>query len=112
VIESPWIALAIGASIAAACMTALWLIQVRTHDATLVDIGWAYFFEWLLWVGWAVIATAAPWGWMTPALLLLLLFTITGIRPTEEQALRSRGEDYRRYQRETSVFVPSFPKRA
>jgi steroid 5-alpha reductase family enzyme len=49
---------------------------------------------------------------MTPALLLLLLFTITGIRPTEEQALRSRGEDYRRYQRETSVFVPSFPKRA
>jgi steroid 5-alpha reductase family enzyme len=44
VIESPWIALAIGASIAAACMTALWLIQVRTHDATLVDIGWAYFY--------------------------------------------------------------------
>jgi steroid 5-alpha reductase family enzyme len=73
-----------------------------------------YFFEWLLWVGWAVIATAAPWGWlgwMTPVLLLVLLFTITGIPPTEEQALRGRGEDYRRYQQETSVFVPWFPKR-
>ena len=65
----------------------------------------------MLWVGWAVIATAAPWGWlgwMTPALLLVLLFTITGIAPTEEQAVRSRGEDYLRYRRETSVFVPWF----
>lgn len=265
-ISSQWIALAIGAAIAVACMTALWLIQVRTSDATLVDIGWAYeigivgvvyaivadgavchrilvgvlaaiwslrlgtylvvdrllrhegedgryrdlrrrwtergisvnfrffvffqaqallvvwfavpmllvaynpsgsiepleiagtllfalglalnvlsdrqlacwrtdpanhgrtcraglwrysrhpnyFFEWVLWVGWAVIATAAPWGWLgwtTPALLLVLLFTVTGIPPTEEQALRSRGDDYRRYQRETSVFVPRPPKR-
>jgi len=73
-----------------------------------------YFFEWLLWVGWGLIASAAPWGWlgwMTPALLLVLLFTVTGIPPTEEQALRSRGEDYRRYQHETSIFVPWFPKR-
>ena len=51
-------------------------------------------------------------GWMTPALLLVLFFTITGIPPTEEQALRSRGEDYRRYQQETSIFVPWFPKRS
>jgi steroid 5-alpha reductase family enzyme len=74
-----------------------------------------YFFEWVLWVGWGFIASAAPWGWlgwMTPALLLGLLFTITGIPPTEEQALRSRGEDYRRYQQETSIFVPWFPKRS
>jgi steroid 5-alpha reductase family enzyme len=73
-----------------------------------------YFFEWVIWVGWGFIASAAPWGWfgwMTPALLLVLLFTITGIPPTEEQALRSRGEDYRRYQRETSIFVPWFPKK-
>jgi steroid 5-alpha reductase family enzyme len=73
-----------------------------------------YFFEWTLWIGWALISTAAPWGWlgwMTPLLLLALLFTVTGIPPTEEQALRTRGEDYRRYQRETSVFVPWFPRR-
>jgi steroid 5-alpha reductase family enzyme len=74
-----------------------------------------YFFEWTLWIGWGLIATAAPWGWlgwMTPLLLLTLLFTITGIPPTEQQALRSRGEDYRRYRQETSVFVPWFPKKA
>ena len=73
-----------------------------------------YFFEWVLWCGFAFIASTAPWGWlgwMTPALLLLLLFTVTGIPPTEEQALRSRGDDYRRYQRETSIFVPWFPKK-
>ena len=73
-----------------------------------------YFFEWTLWIGWGLIATSAPWGWlgwMTPLLLLTLLFTITGIPPTEEQALRSRGEDYRRYRQETSVFVPWLPRK-
>ena len=37
---------------------------------------------------------------------------IVRIPPTEEQALRSRGEDYRRYQQETSIFVPWVPKRS
>lgn len=73
-----------------------------------------YFFEWLVWVAFALAALAAPWGWLglvAPALLLFLLFRVTGIPATEEQALRSRGEDYRRYQQETSAFVPWFPKK-
>jgi steroid 5-alpha reductase family enzyme len=73
-----------------------------------------YFFEWLVWVAFAMIATPAPWGWLgwlVPALLLFLLFRVTGIPATEAQALRSRGDDYRRYQSETSVFVPWFPRR-
>jgi steroid 5-alpha reductase family enzyme len=37
---------------------------------------------------------------------------VTGIPATEEQALKSRGEAYREYQRTTSVFVPWFPKKA
>jgi hypothetical protein len=36
---------------------------------------------------------------------------LAGIPPTEEQALSSRGEDYREYQRTTSAFVPWFPKK-
>jgi steroid 5-alpha reductase family enzyme len=36
---------------------------------------------------------------------------VTGIPPTEAQALASRGEEYRRYQRTTSVFIPWFPKK-
>jgi steroid 5-alpha reductase family enzyme len=32
------------------------------------------------------------------------------VPPSEESSLRSRGEEYRRYQRETSSFVPWFPR--
>jgi steroid 5-alpha reductase family enzyme len=72
-----------------------------------------YFFEWLVWVAYFVFALASPWGWATlycPALMLLFLFRVTGIPATEEQALRSRGDDYREYQRTTSAFVPWLPK--
>ena len=68
-----------------------------------------YFFEWLHWVGWAVIALGSPTGWVAlvvPVFLLVLLFRVTGIPETEAQALRSRGDDYRRYQEDVSVFVP------
>jgi steroid 5-alpha reductase family enzyme len=72
-----------------------------------------YFFEWLIWVGYAVAALRAPYGFTalaSPLLMLYLILKVTGIPPTEERALRSRGEDYRRYQRTTSAFVPWFPK--
>lgn len=68
-----------------------------------------YFFEWLMWVAYALIATSAPhgmWAWTAPALMLLLVLKVTGIPPTEARALRSRGDDYREYQRTTSAFVP------
>lgn len=73
-----------------------------------------YFFEWLIWVAYALYAMAAPWGWLAlicPALMLFFLFRITGIPATEAQALRSRGDEYRAYQQNTSAFVPWFPKR-
>lgn len=72
-----------------------------------------YFFEWITWCGVALVATAAPWGWLAwivPAGLLSLLFRVTGIPATEAQALRSRV-DYAEYQRATSVFVPLPPRR-
>jgi len=46
-----------------------------------------------------------------PLILLYLFFKVTGIPPTEAQALASRGEDYRQYQRTTSVFIPGFQKK-
>jgi steroid 5-alpha reductase family enzyme len=73
-----------------------------------------YFFEWLIWVGYAVFAIGSPWGWLgllSPALILYFLLGVTGIPATEEQALRSRGVEYRAYQRTTSAFVPWFPKK-
>jgi steroid 5-alpha reductase family enzyme len=79
--------------------------------------GWSrhpnYFFEWLHWVAWAVIAFSSPYGWVAiavPLFLLVLLFKVTGIPETEAQSLRSRGDDYRRYQEEVSVFVPLPPR--
>ena len=47
-------------------------------------------------------------GLMQPILYLILF--VTGIPPSEEQAVKSRGDDYRRYQRETSAFVPLPPR--
>ena len=72
-----------------------------------------YFFEWVMWLSYFVYACASPWGWVTvyaPALMLHFLLNVTGVKITEEQCLRSRGEDYAKYQRETSMFVP-LPKR-
>jgi steroid 5-alpha reductase family enzyme len=74
-----------------------------------------YFFEWLIWVAFALFALDSPNGWaglISPALMLYFLFKVTGIPATEAQALRSRGEDYRRYQQTTSAFVPWFPRRS
>jgi steroid 5-alpha reductase family enzyme len=74
-----------------------------------------YFFEWVHWFAYVVMAIGAPWGWVAwsgPALMLLFLFKVTGIPHTERQALASRGEDYRRYQQETSIFIPWFPRKA
>ena len=74
-----------------------------------------YFCEWLVWVGYFVYALGSPGGWIAvyaPALMYLFLTRITGIKATEEHALRSRGEDYRQYQRTTNAFFPWFPRRA
>jgi steroid 5-alpha reductase family enzyme len=73
-----------------------------------------YFFDWLVWVAYAVFALTSPWGWIaliSPALMLYFLLSATGIPATEAQALRSRGDEYRAYQRTTSTFVPWFPKK-
>ena len=39
-----------------------------------------------------------------------LLIRVTGIPYNELQALRSRGEAYRGYQKTTNAFIPWFPK--
>lgn len=71
-----------------------------------------YFFEWVHWCSYIPLAAASP-AWWVPvfnagALLYLILF-VTGIPPTEAQAVKSRGDDYRQYQRTTSAFIPWFP---
>jgi steroid 5-alpha reductase family enzyme len=74
-----------------------------------------YFFQILTWVAFALMATAAPWGWLgwlSPVLITASILFVTGIPPTEAQALKSRGEAYREYQRRTSPLIPWFPRRS
>jgi steroid 5-alpha reductase family enzyme len=76
-----------------------------------------YFFEWLHWFTYVFLAIGAGPGWtiaslLGPALMLGSLRWITGIPYTEAQALRTRGDDYREYQRTTSALIPWFPQRS
>ena len=73
-----------------------------------------YFFEWIHWWAYAVLAAGSPLAWLAwtgPPLMLFLLYRVTGIPYTEKRALATRGDDYRRYQRATSPFFPWFPRR-
>lgn len=72
-----------------------------------------YFFEWLIWLSFSLFALSSQNGWIgliSPALILYFLLRVTGIPATEAQAVRSRGDEYREYQRTTSAFIPWFPK--
>jgi steroid 5-alpha reductase family enzyme len=73
-----------------------------------------YFFEWLHWWAYVVMALGAP-GWpltlIGPIGMGWTLLTFTGILWAERQALRTRGEEYREYQRTTNAFLPWWPKR-
>jgi steroid 5-alpha reductase family enzyme len=89
----------------AVCRVGLWSVSRHPN----------YFGEWLVWCAYAALAIRAPLGALAlvaPASILFLIVKVTGIPPTEAQALRSRGDAYRRYQREVPSFFPWFPKRS
>jgi steroid 5-alpha reductase family enzyme len=73
-----------------------------------------YFFEWVVWVGYAVYASGSPSGWLawlSPALMYHFLVNVTGVPMTEELSVKSRGDAYRQYQRTTNAFFPG-PRKA
>jgi steroid 5-alpha reductase family enzyme len=95
----------------------------RDHKGKVCDSGlwsWSrhpnYFFEWCVWLGYAIHGLAFyPYGVIAivpQALLLCSILFVTGIPPTEKQSLASRGDLYRAYQARVSKFVPSPPKRS
>lgn len=74
-----------------------------------------YFFEWLHWFAYAVIAATSAWWWVAlagPVMVYLFVVHVTGIPWTEQQALRTRAEAYRQYQRTTPAFFPRVPRGA
>lgn len=72
-----------------------------------------YFFEFVVWIGIFVVACGVPYGWIgcvAPALILWTLLRVTGIPTIEEHALRTKGNDFKSYQNEVSIFFP-LPRR-
>ena len=85
------------------CRDGLWRYSRHPND----------FFEWCHWFGYVALAWGSPLAWLSwlgPVLMYVFLRWISGIPFTEQQALRTRGDDYREYQRRTSAFFPWFPK--
>ncbi|MBA3679957.1 MAG: DUF1295 domain-containing protein [Bacteroidetes bacterium] len=72
-----------------------------------------YFFQFSIWISVLIFALPSPYGWLAvicPLSIGYLIFKVTGIPMTEEQAVRSKGEAYKEYQRTTSAFMPWFKK--
>ena len=90
-------------------------VEDRTISNASIAAG-NYFFEWCVWIGYAVYCFAfGAWGLVAlapQAIIFASIWGVTGIRPTEAQSIRSRGDVYREYQKRVSKFVPMPPKRA
>ncbi|WP_456754715.1 MULTISPECIES: DUF1295 domain-containing protein [unclassified Bradyrhizobium] len=73
-----------------------------------------YFFEWVCWLAYPLIAIDAwyPAGWITllaPACMYWVLVHVSGVPPLEQHMVRSRGQQFRDVQARTRPFFP-FPK--
>ena len=79
--------------------------------------GWSrhpnYFFEWLGWLAYPVIAIdlsgAWPLGWaslVAPVVMYVILRYLTGVPPLEKAMLASRGDAYRNYQSRVGALLP------
>jgi steroid 5-alpha reductase family enzyme len=76
-----------------------------------------YFFEWLGWVAYPLLAIDLSggwyWGWLAvsgPAFMYWLLVYVSGIPLLEKQMLQARGAAYTAYQARVSPFFPLPPK--
>jgi steroid 5-alpha reductase family enzyme len=74
-----------------------------------------YFFEWLCWVAYPLLAIDLsgqnPFGWLSlaaPAVMYWVLVHVSGIPPLEAHMLRTRGAQFRALQARTRPFFP-FP---
>jgi steroid 5-alpha reductase family enzyme len=78
-----------------------------------------YFFQWLGWLSYPVIALASvpvfPWALLTLSAavwMYWLLVHVSGIPPLEQHMVKSRGEIFRAYQMSTNAFFPGPTRRA
>jgi steroid 5-alpha reductase family enzyme len=73
-----------------------------------------YFFEFLFWCGWPLIAFGFPTGLIAlagPAFIYWLLVHVSGVPPLEQQMRASRGAAFDAYARRVNCFFPGPPRR-
>ncbi|RZJ45010.1 MAG: DUF1295 domain-containing protein [Brevundimonas sp.] len=76
-----------------------------------------YFFEWLGWCAWPVMAINLsgdwPWGWLAlsaPIYMYWLLTRVSGVPPLEAHMKKTRPEAFAAYAARTSLFFPRPPR--
>lgn len=71
-----------------------------------------YFFDWVTWLGFTVFAFQSPKGYLGTVSLLTLYLIFTQITGplTERGSVKSRGQKYIDYQKQTSMFFPWFKR--
>lgn len=72
-----------------------------------------YFFEWLHWFAYPLLAWHSEFFWLLliyPFIMLGFLLKFTGIPFNEQQNIRSKGDAYREYQKRTNKFFLAPPK--
>lgn len=73
-----------------------------------------YFFEWLHWLAYPLMLYGTDYFLLSllyPFFMLLFLLKLTGIPFSETQSIKSRGEQYLQYQKETNKFFIGKPKK-
>jgi steroid 5-alpha reductase family enzyme len=98
--------------------------RLQRNSAQVCDTGlwrWSrhpnYFFEWLGWLSYPLLAISLhdnyPWGVLAlgaPICMYWLLVHVSGIPPLEEHMLSRRGDAFRHYQMRTNAFFPGPPR--
>jgi steroid 5-alpha reductase family enzyme len=91
------------------------------HRGRICDVGlwrWSrhpnYFFEWLGWLAYPLIAISGTyeWAWLSllaPAVMFWLLRYVSGVPPLEEHMRETRGVAWDAYAARTSAFFPLPP---
>ncbi|MGD9850377.1 MAG: DUF1295 domain-containing protein [Nitrospirales bacterium] len=72
-----------------------------------------YFFEVVHWWAYVPLAVGLSWAWAAlawPLVMMVSLLWITGVPLAEAQALSTRGDAYRAYQRTTNRIFPWLPR--
>lgn len=72
-----------------------------------------YFFDWLSWMGFALLSVQSPLGYfsfLSPLMLYVIFTRMTGPL-TERGSIQSRGQKYLDYQKQTAMFFPWVKKK-